>query len=258
MEIIENSLIPVMKDKNGDKLVDARTLYEFIESKRQFADWIKDKIDKYGFIENEDFTCISQNYEKPQGGRPTIEYILTLDTAKEIAMVENNEKGREVRRYFINIEKRYKDELLKIQDNAYRKIGQLEMELEMIKEKIPKPILISKREIDIIKILNLINELAADGVIYKDIHYKQRRDDKLFIDFRKVYKILKAEYKDIEMFKASPVTIETAFDKQSYCVGTSEIDRLTDPKTYCSKAVSGVLIDIVKLRKDGAFLDNLC
>lgn len=89
-------------DHNGKGAVSARELYSFLESKRQFSDWIKDRIEKYGFIENQDFETFSQNRES--GGR-MIEYILSTDCAKEIAMVEGNEKGRQVRQYFIEYEK---------------------------------------------------------------------------------------------------------------------------------------------------------
>lgn len=82
----------------------ARDLWQFVESRQEFANWIKGRIDKYGFTEGEDFTV-----DKFINGRATvIDYHLTLETAKELAMVENNAKGREVRRYFIDCERRAK------------------------------------------------------------------------------------------------------------------------------------------------------
>lgn len=91
--------------------VNARELHAFLGSKRQFADWINERIQKYGFVENQDFVIFSQNCEKPKGGRPAKEFALTLDMAKELAMVENNDKGREARRYFIECEKALKQQL---------------------------------------------------------------------------------------------------------------------------------------------------
>ena len=83
----------------------ARDLWEFVESKQEFAHWIKGRIEKYGFVEGEDFTV-----EKFINGRATmIDYCLTIETGKEVAMVENNDKGRKVRRYFIECEKRAKE-----------------------------------------------------------------------------------------------------------------------------------------------------
>lgn len=98
-------LIKIETNENGEPIVNARELHERLGNKRQFSDWIKKRIEQYGFNENIDFTTFSQNCEKPMGGRPTTEYALTLDTAKEIAMVENNEQGRKIRKYFIQVEK---------------------------------------------------------------------------------------------------------------------------------------------------------
>jgi phage anti-repressor protein len=78
-----------------------------LKSQQAFTDWIKNKIEKYGFIEGEDFYSILS--KTPEGGRPATEYLLTIDMGKELAMVENNEKGRQVRKYFIECERRAKE-----------------------------------------------------------------------------------------------------------------------------------------------------
>lgn len=85
--------------------VNARELHAFLQNKRQFSDWIKQRIAEYDFIENQDFVSFSQNCEKPKGGRPTTEYAITLDMAKELSMVERNEQGKMARRYFIECER---------------------------------------------------------------------------------------------------------------------------------------------------------
>jgi len=87
--------------------VNARELWTFVESKQDFSDWIKARIDKFGFIEEADY-LVHKFMVNPKGGRPTLDYHLTVDMSKELAMVENNDKGREVRRYFIECEKRAK------------------------------------------------------------------------------------------------------------------------------------------------------
>ena len=103
-------LVPIQEQKIGEtfqKSVSARELYDFLQVKSRFATWIKNRIQKYGFVKDLDFS-FSIFLEKPKsrnGGRPSNEYILTLDMAKELSMVENNEKGREARRYFIQCEK---------------------------------------------------------------------------------------------------------------------------------------------------------
>ena len=101
-------LQPQTINGNAVETVSARELHESLGSKRQFADWVKDRTEKYGFEENQDYITFSQNSEK---GRPSKEYFITLDMAKQLAMVENNEKGMQVRKYFIECEKRLKQEL---------------------------------------------------------------------------------------------------------------------------------------------------
>lgn len=101
--------------------VSARELHAFLESKQDFSNWINNRIKQYNFMENQDFILvlnqqnkvfnkIIENPKNPKnkGGRPTKEYFLTLDMAKELAMVENNDKGREARRYFIECENKLK------------------------------------------------------------------------------------------------------------------------------------------------------
>jgi len=71
-----------IKEHEGQRIVNARDLHEFLESKQDFSNWIRNRIDKYGFIENQDFTLFNKIIEK---GRPLIEYGLTVDCATEIA-----------------------------------------------------------------------------------------------------------------------------------------------------------------------------
>lgn len=105
------TLIPVIDGEiDGDvqPCVDARTLHRWLKNGERFATWIKKRIKTYGFIENEDYVLISAITEIKTGrggNRRSIDYLLTLDTAKELSMVENNDQGRMARRYFINCEK---------------------------------------------------------------------------------------------------------------------------------------------------------
>lgn len=106
LKVVENGLVVVYEDAQQRTVVNARELHAFLESGWKFADWIKDRLEKYGFSRGDDYEVFLEIQKNPKGGRPTTEYLLTMDTAKEIAMVENNEKGRQVRRYFIECEKR--------------------------------------------------------------------------------------------------------------------------------------------------------
>ncbi len=92
----------------NDNPVDARELHKALEVGRDFTTWIKGRISEYSFIENEDFEVFTNLGENPIGGRPTKEFAVKMDMAKELAMVEKTEKGRIVRRYFIETEKEYR------------------------------------------------------------------------------------------------------------------------------------------------------
>lgn len=102
-------LIPVFNgelDGRAQQLCDARDLHSFLAVGRDFSTWVKDRIEQYGFAEGEDFSPV---LGKSTGGRPGMEYHLTLDMAKELAMVENNDQGRQVRRYFIAMERQARE-----------------------------------------------------------------------------------------------------------------------------------------------------
>lgn len=107
--LAEDQLIPI-KNNNGRTVVNARDLHEFLESKKDFSSWIKDRIERYDLAENEDYVVFTEIGENSKGGRPKKEYALTLDAAKELSMVEGNEKGKQARKYFIACEKKLKGE----------------------------------------------------------------------------------------------------------------------------------------------------
>lgn len=83
--------------------VNARELWEKLESKQQFADWIKNRL--ADFEEGVDFTVHKIMNGENKGRFASNEYTLTLDTAKHLAMLERNENGKKIRQYFIDIER---------------------------------------------------------------------------------------------------------------------------------------------------------
>ena len=100
-------LIKIEKTQDGEQLVSARELHEELEIETRFDTWFKRMID-YGFEENIDFQAIAQKRATAQGNKTKfIDYVLKLDMAKEISMLQRSEKGKEVRRYFIEKEKEY-------------------------------------------------------------------------------------------------------------------------------------------------------
>jgi len=105
-----NELIKVSQSNIGAETVNtvnARELHEFLEVKTKFADWIKERIGKYDFVENRDFTVL-KNRNGEKGKFTPIEYHVSIDMAKELAMVENNEQGKKARQYFIEVDKQYR------------------------------------------------------------------------------------------------------------------------------------------------------
>lgn len=111
---MENELIKITTNDEGKQLVSARELHEFLEVKSRFNDWISNRIKKYDFVENEDYICLTKNLvtqtqEGKKGIAKETDYAMTIDMAKELSMVENNDKGSQARKYFIECEKKLKE-----------------------------------------------------------------------------------------------------------------------------------------------------
>jgi len=87
--------------------VNARELHQALEIKKDFSDWMKRQIKSLGLDENIDYILLPKKVEQVSGAKYLKEYILTLDAAKHIAMASRSPKGKEVRAYFIEVEKRY-------------------------------------------------------------------------------------------------------------------------------------------------------
>ena len=120
---MNTSLIPVFNgelDGRYQQLCDARDLHAFLGVGRDFSNWIKGRIDHFCFTEGEDYSPVLANRSDCLPGKPRSEYHLTLDMAKELAMVENNEQGRQVRRYFIAMERQARES----RGAAYLTVGQ--------------------------------------------------------------------------------------------------------------------------------------
>lgn len=106
LTLITNELIPVYKNEEGKKLVNARELHEWLRVGTSFKDWVNRRIGEYGFSDGKDFSSF---LSESNGGRPSKEYVITLDMAKELSMVERTLKGKEARQYFIKCEEKLKE-----------------------------------------------------------------------------------------------------------------------------------------------------
>ncbi|EAH8475508.1 phage antirepressor Ant [Campylobacter coli] len=145
----------------------AREIFQFLNSEQEYSNWIKNRISHYNFIENQDY-IIELVYTK---GRPRKEYYVTLDMAKELCMVENNEKGRQARRYFIECEKRLKNlEQEKMQKLAFRQSLGYKSQLKQQKEKYE----------------NKIKALKYDLEKKKQLSFKRKLSEKELLELRKI------------------------------------------------------------------------
>jgi phage anti-repressor protein len=121
MDLIKKSV-----NDNLIQTVNARDLHGFLEVGRDFSSWIKSRIKKYEFIENEDYTIPKTGDIDNKGAKSKIEYYLTISMAKELALVQNNQKGREIRKYFIEVEKKYRKD--KTKSLSYKEVRALSKE----------------------------------------------------------------------------------------------------------------------------------
>ena len=99
-----NNLINVTLNENQEPIVSGRQLHEALGVKTKYADWFNRMIE-YGFTENQDFLLLKNEQQTGRGGHNKVDHIIKLDMAKEIAMIQRTDKGKEVRTYFIQVEK---------------------------------------------------------------------------------------------------------------------------------------------------------
>lgn len=107
------------QDHEGVQMFDARALHAWLGVGERFTTWIKDRIAQYPFGEAFDFLGVSRKTR----GRPRQDYLITLDMAKELAMIERTERGRETRRYFIEMEKAARDMAARTISRKCRNMG---------------------------------------------------------------------------------------------------------------------------------------
>ncbi|MBT0932447.1 phage antirepressor KilAC domain-containing protein [Streptococcus infantarius subsp. infantarius] len=126
-----NELINVTLNENQEPVVSGRQLHKALGVKTAYKDWFP-RMTEYGFTEGGDFSSF---LSKSTGGRPSQDHVIKLDMAKEIAMIQRTNKGKEVRQYFIQVEKDFNSpekimaRALKIAD---RKIISLEHKNEVL------------------------------------------------------------------------------------------------------------------------------
>ena len=134
-------LIRIQTNENEEQVVSGRDLHNFLEVKTRYNDWINKRVKEYEFIENIDFVAITQKKVTAQGNASEyIDHLLKINMAKGLAMIENNEKGRQARLYFIKCEEAWNNEdmilarAFKIQNRKMleyvKRIENMELELK--------------------------------------------------------------------------------------------------------------------------------
>lgn len=101
-----NAIAPIFDNENGEVKISGRQLHMFLEVQTPYAKWF-DRMTEYGFTEGTDFWTNLSKTSSELGGRPATDHLMTLSMAKELAMLQRTEKGKEARRYFIHIEEEW-------------------------------------------------------------------------------------------------------------------------------------------------------
>ncbi len=165
IQIFKNEqLIPLNENESGEVVLSGRQLHEFLEIGTEYAKWFS-RMKEYGFVENQDFAVIVKNDENPLGGRPSTDHVIKLDMAKEIAMIQRNEKGKQARQYFIQVEKAWNSPemiMKRALEIANRNVQSLKLENEEHKKQIQeqKPKVLFAEAVTSSKTSILVGDLA--------------------------------------------------------------------------------------------------
>lgn len=102
-----NELIQTIHNENGEITLSGRELHEFLEVKTAYKDWFPRMVE-YGFEDTVDYVAIAQKRATAQGNMTTFnDHQIKIDMAKEIAMIQRSEKGKEARQYFLELERKW-------------------------------------------------------------------------------------------------------------------------------------------------------
>ena len=133
-----NELINVSLNDNQEPVVSGRQLHEVLEVKTEYKKWFS-RMTEYGFNENEDFLKVTQKCLTSSTGQNTTDHVIKLDMAKEIAMIQRTERGKQVRQYFIQVEKDFNSPekiMARALLMADQKVHKLEAQIEADRPKV--------------------------------------------------------------------------------------------------------------------------
>ncbi len=198
-------LIKITKTKKGTSVVSAKSLHTYLEVKTPLRKWIK-RMFEYGFEENIDFVQVDKKVR-------SLDYALTLDTAKEISMLQRTEKGKEARKYFIEVEKQSKLPVSEEQIllNAFNILNKkIEKQSKQLQLQAPKvqyvdKVLNADEFVDIGQASKLLGLPFGRNILFKKL-----REKGIFFKNRNEPK---QNYVSIGYFKLKPVLIEREHHK---------------------------------------------
>ncbi|SJZ94130.1 anti-repressor protein [Pilibacter termitis] len=179
-----NELIKVTTNEKDEQLVSGRELHSFLEIETPYAKWFG-RMTEYGFIENVDYSCLDKNVQMPNGGfKAVIDHALKIEMAKEISMIQRNDKGKQARQYFLEVERQWNnpemvvERALQIQKRKVQLLSeQVALQTQQISELQPKA-----TYYDVV--LNC-KDLVAISTISKDYGWSATRMNK-FLKQKKV------------------------------------------------------------------------
>lgn len=215
-----NQLIEINTNELHEPIVSGRTLHEVLEVKTPYDKWFP-RMAEYGFVEGEDFsTFLSES----TGGRPATDHVIKLDMAKEIAMIQRTDKGKEVRQYFIQVEKEFNSpekimaRALMIAENQ---ISTLKLE-NKVKQQVIKEL---KPKADYVDKILKSKSLMLISQISKDYGMSSQAMNKLLHELKVQYKqggqwLLYARYQDKGYTHSETFDYEDSYGNTKVSVST--------------------------------------
>lgn len=212
LKVIENELVPVYETSTGEKVVYGSELHAVLGAPSVYREWVKRRLTDIDAMEKDDF----EGVEIPTpSGQTRKDHLIKLDTAKEMAMLERNEKGKQVRRYFIQIEKKYKEKATDLSDLSVelqaiimhdKKIQRIETRMDKLEFEIPLYGSeadelcnhVKRKGVEMMggKSSNAYKDTKIRAAVYSDIYNQIKREFGLYDDKGryKSYKALKRKY----------------------------------------------------------------
>lgn len=243
---IMNEIVPVYTTDTDIKVVNARELYIALNVKKAFTAWIQQQLKSYKEAESVENTELSLKGEldfdyfsfevQGSGPRKKKEYILTLDTAKEVAMMSRCENGRAIRKYFIQVEKAYNSTLNILASNSLSD-----------EQKIDKALKLSQETLD--KVKQELIKANRNKEYNKKVNVKLRKEIRLLKDeLQELKNNPLSSNEDIEAIKAK---LEEAKEQADYWEGAySNLEIKLDTK-------ENQLATLLSVRNDGKKYFNL-